>query len=98
MELPCDPFHNEFRLRFRTQVSASNDEWFIDDLFVGVPSLPACPADLSGDGVVRNVDVLLVLAAWWACDEDCPEDLSGDGVVGNVDVLLVLADWGDCPR
>lgn len=38
--VPGNPFHDEFRLRFRTQVSASNDDWYIDDVFVGVPSAP----------------------------------------------------------
>ncbi len=38
---PGQPFHNDFRVRFRTQGNASNDDWFIDDVFIGVPSPPA---------------------------------------------------------
>ncbi len=46
------PFHSEFRLRFRSEVNEANDEWYIDDVFVGIlppPSNNACasPAPIS---------------------------------------------------
>jgi len=54
-----------------------------------------CPEDLNGDGMVNLTDLLILFAAWGACDE-CPEDLNGDGVVDIADLLLLLNAWGEC--
>jgi len=56
----------------------------------------ACPADVTGDGVVDTADLLAVLAAWGPC-EGCPEDINGDGIVSTEDLLILLAAWGECP-
>ena len=56
----------------------------------------ACPADVTGDGVVNTEDLLAVLAAWGPC-EGCPEDIDADGVVDTADLLFLLGAWGDCP-
>jgi hypothetical protein len=37
--LPIDAYHSEFRLRLRSKgTSGSYDDWFIDDIYVGLPS------------------------------------------------------------
>ena len=60
-----------------------------------IPDEPACPGDVSGDGVVDVLDILAVLAAWGETGE-LPADVSGDGVVDVLDLLAVLGDWGPC--
>ncbi|MEK6677312.1 MAG: M12 family metallo-peptidase [Planctomycetota bacterium] len=32
--LPANAYHNEFRVRFRPEVSETNDDWFVDDVLV----------------------------------------------------------------
>ncbi|MCH8210501.1 MAG: hypothetical protein IIB99_03920 [Planctomycetes bacterium] len=95
-DLPADAMHDEFRVRFRTTVNASNDDWYVDDVFVGIPL--ACPADLVVDGVVGVKDLLFLLGAWGPCPKqgDCPADLVVDGVVGVKDLLFLLGVWGPC--
>ncbi|TVQ55427.1 MAG: hypothetical protein EA377_03475 [Phycisphaerales bacterium] len=58
---------------------------------------PACPEDLTGDGVVNVFDLLALLEAWGPCP-DCPEDLTGDDVVNVFDLLALLEAWGPCPE
>ncbi len=57
-------------------------------------SWSACPADVSGDGVVDVLDVLAVLDAWGGSGG--AEDVTGDGIVDVLDLLEVLAAWGPC--
>ena len=52
-----------------------------------------CPGDLTGDRVVDEVDLAVLLAAW-RTDQ---VDLTGDGVVEAYDLSVVLAGWGECP-
>ena len=92
--VPGNPFHSEFRLRFRTEVTASNDDWFIDDVFVGLP--PSCPWDLDGNGSVGASDLLVLLVAWGP-NPGHPADFDGDGAVGATDLLALLVNWGPCP-
>jgi len=56
----------------------------------------ACPADITGDGVVDVLDLLELLGSWGYCP-GCPADITGDGVVDVLDLLEVLAAWGACP-
>ncbi|MEE8156177.1 MAG: zinc-dependent metalloprotease family protein [Phycisphaerales bacterium] len=91
--VPGDPFHNEFRLQFRTQVNQLNDDWFIDDVFVGAPS--TCPWDLDDNGTVGASDLLSLLVQW-GTDPGGPPDFDGDGNVGASDLLDLLANWGPC--
>ena len=64
-----------------------------------VPDACECPADLSGEGQVDVMDLLVLLGAWGACDDPgrCPADLTGDGLVGVMDLLVLLGHWGTCP-
>ncbi|MEE9297106.1 MAG: M12 family metallo-peptidase [Phycisphaerae bacterium] len=93
-DLPGDAMHDEFRVRFRTTVNASNDAWYVDDVFIGMPS--TCPWDLSGDGDVGVPDLLTLLAAWGTAPGG-PPDFNNDGDVGVPDLLELLANWGPCP-
>lgn len=74
--------------------------WQVDNVQVAISGLqcdpaPACPSDFNGDGTVDVADLLILLAAWGACD-GCGEDLNGDGVVDVADMLILLSDWGSC--
>jgi len=44
--LPGDADHNELRIRLRVDGSQADDEWFIDDLYVGEPIEAAVPLPL----------------------------------------------------
>lgn len=41
--LPSDGYHDELRLRFRSEVDGADDVWHLDDVYVGTP-IPAVPA------------------------------------------------------
>ena len=48
--LSPSPFHSEFRIRFITDVNSSNDDWYIDNVFIGgipPPSNDACAMPLA---------------------------------------------------
>jgi hypothetical protein len=53
----------------------------------------ACPADLSGDGIVDGADLGLLLSAWGLPGAS---DLSGDGITDGADLGVMLAAWGAC--
>jgi CxxC motif-containing protein (DUF1111 family) len=58
-------------------------------------NLPACQADLDGNGVVDVRDLLLMLINW---GQPGPADLSGDGMVESEDLLILLGLYGEqCP-
>jgi hypothetical protein len=54
-----------------------------------------CPGDVDGSGAVDAGDLVLLLAAWGAC-QGCAEDVTGDGVVDTADLVTLLGAWGDC--
>lgn len=57
----------------------------------------SCPPDVSGDGIVGALDLVMLLQAWGACPGTvCPADLDGNGVVDFADVLELMARWGSC--
>ena len=48
-DLSPSPFHSEFRVRFKTFVNSSNDDWYIDDVFISgtpPPSNDSCSEPL----------------------------------------------------
>jgi hypothetical protein len=57
---------------------------------------PACPPDLTRDGVVGAPDLATMLIAWGACGKSCAADLDGDGAVGASDLSILLGAWGVC--
>ena len=49
-DLIPSPFHSEFRVRFKTEVNHSGDDWYVDDVFISgtaPPSNDACSAALA---------------------------------------------------
>ena len=55
---------------------------------------PACPGDVTGDGMVDGADLGLLLGAW---DETGgPLDLNDDGIVNGADLGILLGAWGPC--
>ena len=60
-------------------------------------SIPdACDADLSGDGSVSTIDLLLLFANWGPCDDcdNCVADFFSDCAVEPLDLLFLLNNWG----
>jgi hypothetical protein len=55
-----------------------------------------CPWDLSGNGNVDVVDLLMVIGSWGPC-AGCPADFNEDGLVNVVDLLALIANFGPCP-
>ena len=56
--------------------------------------IPACAADMDGDGLYGASDVLSLLAEF-GCLSDCTVDITGDGTVSANDVLALLALYGE---
>jgi len=56
-------------------------------------SVPSCPADVDGDGVVGGLDLTVVLGGWGASGAG---DIDGDGIIGGLDLTFVLGAWGPC--
>ena len=55
-----------------------------------------CDADVNGDGLIDEGDVLDLVILWGDC-ADCPADLNGDNRIDNIDLAQVMAEWGTCP-
>jgi hypothetical protein len=72
--------------------------FYSDDVSVllSVCAAEPCPWDLSGDGTVRVVDLLMLTANWGPC-AGCPAGFSDDGFVNVVDLLALIANFGPCP-
>lgn len=76
---------------------------FFDNLSIKYFSgCTSCSADLNGDCVVNNDDMLIFLSVFGtSCPEGtigCPGDFNFDGVVDNSDMLMFLASFGaSCP-
>jgi hypothetical protein len=56
--------------------------------------VPACPTDLSGDGVTDGADLGLLLGAWG--QSGSPADFDGSGAVDGADLGVLLGAWGQC--
>ena len=68
--------------------------WNIDDVELwGIEKIIACPADVTGDGIIDVLDLLEVLGQWGSGGS---ADITGDGVVDVLDLLEVLGAWGPC--
>jgi trimeric autotransporter adhesin len=54
------------------------------------------PSDLTCDGVVDVLDLLILLDAWGECKDcgNCLGDLNNDCTVDVLDLLMLLDDWG----
>ena len=67
-------------------------------------TMPSCPYDLNGDGVVNETDLGMVAAHFGETGMPgwIKEDLSGeegipDGEINIFDVVAIANNWGDCP-
>lgn len=93
--IPDNGLHDQFRFRFlRGQGTiAEVDDAFIDDVSLTIGS--ATPGDMTNDGIVELVDLILLLASWGPCAncDDCIADFDGDCTVGVGDLLILLAHW-----
>ncbi len=71
---------------------------FSDDVSVllNLCTAQVCPWDLTADGEVNVVDLLLLLADFGSCDGS-PADFDGDGCVTVVDLLTLITNLGPCP-
>ena len=93
-EMPADAQTVRFRLRFITNGTSSNDDWFIDMLTIddspqnGTP----CPGDYNEDGVVDGVDLAFLLGNWGLGGAD----IDGDGTTSGSDLAIILGSWGIC--
>jgi len=56
--------------------------------------IPACPADLDGDGAVAAADISILLSSWGALNSAA--DITGDGTVDAQDLAALLSAWGPC--
>jgi hypothetical protein len=67
--------------------SVSND----DDVIIIDPPVYG---DLTDDGVVDVLDLLVVIADWGTCPGTCSNaDLNSDGIVDVLDLLIILQQW-----
>lgn len=57
-------------------------------------SCVACPADLSGNGVVGPEDLATLLGQWGTSGS---ADFDGSGSVSSQDLAILLGAWGGCP-
>lgn len=55
-------------------------------------AVPACPADLDGDGAVNAADLAALLSSWGTAGAD----LDGDGSTNAADLAALLSAWGPC--
>jgi hypothetical protein len=60
-----------------------------------VSCVPACVADIDGDGAVSTTDLLALIAAW-GDGPGSPADVDGNGIVDTADMLFLLTAWGPC--
>ncbi|MHC4126584.1 MAG: dockerin type I domain-containing protein [Planctomycetota bacterium] len=63
---------------------------------MGAYEFQPCPWDLSGNGNVDVVDLLMVIGSWGPC-AGCPSDFNDDGLVNVMDLLALIANFGPCP-
>ncbi|MBX3387920.1 MAG: hypothetical protein KF691_00545 [Phycisphaeraceae bacterium] len=68
--------------------------------------IPACPADLNGDGLVEDTDFTIFVAAYNILDcadpsmpANCPADFNSDGFVDDADFLVFVQAYNEllCP-
>lgn len=58
---------------------------------------PACPADLTGDGLVNQADLAALLSCYNQAGNDCG-DANGDGQTNQADLALLLSVYNSaCP-
>ena len=83
--------HPRFAVRFRSIGNSVGDNWYIDDVRIGLAGTFTCLADFNLDGAVDGSDVPAFLETW-ALGEALA-DLSVDGGVDGQDLFLFFERW-----
>ncbi len=63
---------------------------------LGLGGGPACPTDITGDGLTSVTDLLIMIGDWGPCN-GCASDIDGNGTVDVSDLLVAIGAWGACP-
>ena len=110
--IPAAALHATFRMRFESWTTTNFDEWYFDDVSVGVPVdangdqvLDECAArgDFDGDGLVDLLDAAQFIGCLTGpaapTSEACrPYDVSGDAFVDLRDAALLMTRFTGSPR
>ena len=87
--------HPRFAVRFRASGNSSGDNWYIDDVRVGLP-LALCAADVNGDGELDILDFLDFIDAFGQCDgQPAPCTIGGVNADFNGDTSVDVLDFLD---
>ena len=78
--------------------SGSNPTMYPFDLdLTWIP--PACPGDVTEDGIVDGIDLAALLGSWGTDGQgQFPCDTDHDGVVSGTDLAALLSSWGQCGK
>lgn len=105
--IPVDQFNNPlFHFALPTEVSGPDGSTLPLHHWVGVPeveipgsytieiTVPPCPGDANGDGMVGLSDISAVIATWGqTVPQGFGADLDGNGVIGIGDIAQILTFW-----
>jgi hypothetical protein len=80
--------HPKFAVRFRAVGNSTGDNWYIDDVRIGVPA-PTCPADFNADTNIDFFDYLDFVAAFSSSDPAA--DFNADTTIDFFDYLDFVA-------
>jgi len=100
--VPPDAYHDEFRIRFRTEVDGFGEDWFVDDVELKAGCTPF--GDVNNDFVVDTSDLQCILDALNGDVVRCSfadADISpcgGNGVVNLFDILGVVRSLRGDPQ
>ncbi|MFM7051595.1 MAG: M12 family metallo-peptidase [Planctomycetota bacterium] len=87
--LPAAAKHNKFRVRFRTAVDAADDDWYIDNVAVSLPTPPAndqCNSATLVSNGIYSFDTSFATNSDFDLPASCNE---GNGVAANNDVWFL---------
>ena len=94
--IPSFTENDRFRVRFQMFGDEANDNWFLDNVYVGpFVENDTCPTDIDNDDVTGFSDLLSLLGSWGFCGS-CDADLNNDGFVDFTDLVTMLSAWGPC--
>jgi glucose/arabinose dehydrogenase len=82
---------NSYRIRVGGN---TNTQTGAGTLVITCPQPPACPADITNNGIVDVDDLLMVINNWGSAGG--PGDVNGNNMVDTDDLLEVINAWGPC--
>jgi hypothetical protein len=97
--IPANGRHDAFRVRFRTESNETNDNWFIDDVYVGAPTVPPPANDECNTATVvvvgaNPISTLGATTSLPALPTSCNE-ANGTNLVNDVWYLFVPTCTGN---